>query len=141
MPLRGPEAEVKLPPPAVVDRALASRILALDPERISEADVKDVLRLGPTPRIMLLHGGIYPVHLSMTSFGNFLVGMGYPEDKIRDPRSGDWSYSPYADAERLAGIVAWFYERDGMPPMMIGHSQGGMQAIKVLHVLDRKSVV
>ncbi|MEO6565612.1 MAG: hypothetical protein ABIO63_06215, partial [Casimicrobiaceae bacterium] len=107
VPLRGPDTLVTLPPVPVVDRALSARILALDPHRIAEADVRDLLRLGPTPRIMLLHGGIFPVHLSMTSFGNFLVGMGYPEDKIRDPRSGDWSISPYADAERLAGIIAW----------------------------------
>jgi hypothetical protein len=124
-----------LAPPAAADPALAARILALDPERISPADVKEVLARGPTPRIMLLHGGIYPVHLSMTSFGQFLVGMGYPENKIRGPRSGDWSHSPYEDAERLAGIAAWYYEHDRMPPMLIGHSQGGMQAVKVLHVL------
>ncbi len=126
---------IALPPPAIVAPALAARILALDPEHISETDVKDVLVRGPTPRIMLLHGGIYPVHLSMTSFGHFLVGMGYPEDKIRGPRSGDWSHSPYEDAERLAGIAAWYFEHDRMPPMLIGHSQGGMQAVKVLHVL------
>jgi len=126
---------IVLPPPVVVAPALAARIMALDPERITAADVKDVLARGPTPRIMLLHGGIYPVHLGMTSFGHFLVGMGYPEDKIRGPRSGDWSHSPYEDAERLAGIAAWYYERDRMPPMLIGHSQGGMQAVKVLHVL------
>ncbi len=126
---------IALAPPAVVEPALAARILALDPERVSAADVKDVLARGPAPRIMLLHGGIYPVHLGMTSFGQFLVGMGYPEDRIRGPRSGDWSHSPYEDAERLAGIVAWYYEHDRMPPILIGHSQGGMQAVKVLHVL------
>ena len=126
---------IALAPPATVDPALAARILALDPEHISATDVKDVLARGPVPRIMLLHGGIYPVHLGMTSFGHFLVGMGYPEDKIRGPRSGDWSHSPYEDAERLAGIAAWYYEHDRMPPMLIGHSQGGMQAVKVLHVL------
>ncbi len=126
---------IALAPPVSADPALAARILALDPERISAAEVKDVLARGPTPRIMLLHGGIYPVHLGMTSFGHFLVGMGYSEDKIRGPRSGDWSHSPYEDAERLAGIAAWYYERDRMPPMLIGHSQGGMQAVKVLHVL------
>lgn len=125
-----------LPAAPVVDRALEDRILALDPERVSEADVRDVLAKGPTPRIMLLHGGIYPVHLSMVSFGHFLAAMGYPEDKIRDPYDGSWSHSPYEDAERLAGMVAWYYERDGMPPMLIGHSQGGMQAVKVLHVLN-----
>jgi len=135
-PLRAPADVPALAPPPVTDRALEDRILALDPEKVSAADVANVLRKGPTPRIMLLHGGIYPVHLSMVSFGHFLVGMGYPEAKIRDPFDGTWSHSPYEDAERLAGIAAWYYEKDGMPPMMIGHSQGGMQAVKVLHVLN-----
>ena len=120
----------------MTERAIEDRILALDPEHVTPADVRDILVKGPTPRIMLLHGGIYPVHLSMVSFGNFLVGMGYPEAKIRDPYDGSWSHSPYEDAERLAGIVAWYYERDGMPPLLIGHSQGGMQAVKILHVLN-----
>ncbi len=119
----------------VADRRLEDRILALDPEHVGDADVRETLSQGPTPRIMLLHGGIYPVHLSMESFGNFLVGMGYPEERIRDPYDGSWSHSPYEDAERLAGMVAWYYEREGMPPMLIGHSQGGMQAVKVLYVL------
>ncbi len=123
------------PPVYVPDRAIEDRVLALDAARVTDADVRQTLARGPTPRIMLLHGGIYPVHLSMTSFGEFLVGMGYPEAKIREPRDGEWSHSPYEDAERLAGIAAWHYERDGMPPMLIGHSQGGMQAVKVLHVL------
>src|SRR3954468_3586060 len=112
------------------DAALQSRLLALDPAHISDRDVRETLAKGPTPRIMLLHGGIYPVHLAMESFGNFLVGMGYPEKRIRDPIDGSWSHSPYEDAERLAGIAAWYYERDGMPPILIGHSQGGMQAVK-----------
>src|SRR5690348_16358993 len=66
-------------PPAVVDRSLQERLLALDPEHISEADVRTVLAKGPAPRIILLHGGIYPVHLLMESFGRFLTRMGYPE--------------------------------------------------------------
>lgn len=125
------------PPPAAerrYDRVVEDRILTLDPARVTPADVK-LLAQGPTPRIMLLHGGIYPVHLAMESFGQFLVQMGYPEDRIRQPRDGTWSHSPYEDATRLAGIVAWYTEKDGMPPLMIGHSQGGMQAVKVLHVL------
>ena len=135
-PLRGPQDIPVLPPAPVTDRSVEERILALDPENVTAADVRDTLAKGPTPRIMLIHGGIYPVHLSMVSFGRFLVGMGYPEAKIRDPGDGTWSHSPYEDAERLAGILAWYYERDGMRPMMIGHSQGGMQAVKVLHVLN-----
>lgn len=118
----------------VADRAIEDRILKLDPARVTPADVK-LLAQGPAPRVMLLHGGIYPVHLAMESFGEFLVGMGYPENRIRQPGDGTWSYSPYEDANRLAGIVAWYYEKDGMAPMLIGHSQGGMQAVKVLHVL------
>jgi hypothetical protein len=31
--------------------------------------------------------------------------------------------------------LAWYYERDGVRPMLIGHSQGGMQTVKVLHEL------
>jgi hypothetical protein len=118
------------------DLALEDRILAIDPDRVSSSDVRDTLARGPTPRVMLFHGGIFPVYLAMTSFGRFLVAMGYPEDRIRNPVDRSWSHSPYEDAERLAGIAAWHYERDGMAPLMIGHSQGGMQAVKVLRVLD-----
>lgn len=114
--------------------ALAERILALDPRRVTPADVR-LLAQGPAPRIMLLHGGVYPVHLVMQSFGEFLVGMGYPEARIRQPGDGAWSYSPYEDASRLAGMVAWYVEKDAMAPLLIGHSQGGMQVVKILHVL------
>ncbi len=81
--------------------AWQERLLALDPEHITDADVRETLAKGPTPRIMLLHGGVYPVHLLMVSFGHFLTEMGYPEARIRDPGNRDWSYSPY-DAARAA---------------------------------------
>ena len=123
------------PSPVVPDRVLQERLLALDPDHITDNDVQQVLVHGPTPRIMLLYGGIYPVKPIMQSFGYFLVRMGYPESRIRDPGDHEWSYSPYEDAAKLAGIVAWDYERTGVRPMMIGHSQGGMQAVKVLHEL------
>jgi hypothetical protein len=117
------------------DTALEERILALDPERITEDDVSKTLAKGPTPRIMLLHGGIYPVYLAMMSAGRFLTGMGYPEAMIRHPGDGRWSHSPYENSEELAGLLAWYYEHDGVRPMMIGHSQGGIQAVKVLYEL------
>jgi hypothetical protein len=119
---------------AALDPAIAERILSLDPEHLSADDVR-TLAAGPAPRIVLLHGGIYPVHLLMTSFGGFLTGMGYPEARIRDPADREWSYSPYEDSTKLAGMLAWQYEHDSMRPMMIGHSQGGMQAVKVLREL------
>jgi hypothetical protein len=114
--------------------SLENQILALDPERISEKDVLEILSRGPAPRILAIHGGIYPVHLVMESFAEFLIAMGYPEDKIRDS-NGNSSHSPYENARRLAGLVAWYYEMEGMMPLLIGHSQGAMQVIKVLHEL------
>ena len=115
--------------------ALEDRLLALDPSHIGDSDVRDVLAAGPTPHIVLLHGGLYGTNLLMLSFARFLVGMGYPDAKLRDPSDGDYSQSPYRDSARLAGELAWFYERDGVRPMLIGHSQGGMQAVKVLYEL------
>ena len=132
---------INAPPPSapmVRDRALEERILAIDPLHVSAQDVA-TLASGPTPRIMLLHGGIYPVHLVMESFGGFLAGMGYPEGRIRDPASNEWSYSPYDTPRRLAGIVAWTYEHDGMRPMMVGHSQGGLYVVKILKELAGQS--
>jgi len=129
------EAAAELATPAMPGRALQERLLALDPAHISDQDVREVLAKGPTPRIILIHGGVYPVHLLMESFGRFLAGMGYPEARIRDPRDGAWSYSPYMATTQLAGLVAWQYERDGMRPMLIGHSQGGLYVVKILKEL------
>lgn len=120
---------------AHVDLALQNRIFALDPERVSDSDVRTVLAAGPTPRIVNLHGGIYPVHLVMESFARFLIGMGYPESKIRHPGDGRLSHSPYENSAQIAGMIAWYYERDGLRPLIVGHSQGGIQAVKVLHEL------
>jgi hypothetical protein len=121
-----------------LDRATEDRILALDPEHISGEEVRAVLAKAPAPRLILLHGGIYPVYLAMTSFAEFLIGMGYPEERIRredGERESIYSYSPYQDAKELAGMVAWYYEREGERPMLIGHSQGGIQAVKILYEL------
>ena len=135
----GPEgvrkATVASAPPAV-DAAVEDRILALDPQHITEHDVNAALALGPTPRIILLHGGVYGTHLLMMSFGKFLLEMGYPDSKIRNPSDGAYSQNPFGSSERLAGEIAWYYEHDGVRPMMVGHSQGGIQAVKVLYELN-----
>jgi hypothetical protein len=123
-----------------LDEQLAERILAINPQQVSESEVRELLALGPTPRIVNLHGGIYPVHLVMESFARFLVGMGYPKAKIRHPGDGRLSHSPYESSRQLAGTLAWYYESEGMMPMLIGHSQGGIQLVKVLYVLDGKDV-
>lgn len=115
---------------------LEDEILALDPEHITEKDIKNLLSRAPAPRIINIHGGIYPVHLLMKSFSEFLIGMGYPEEKIRNPQDGSYSYSCYTRSKKLAGLIAWYYEKEGMRPMVIGHSQGGIQAVKVLYELN-----
>jgi hypothetical protein len=118
-----------------MDRALEDRILALNPERITAEDVRDTLSKAPAPRIFLIRGGIYPVYLAMESMGAFLIAMGYPEERIRTPHEHDWSLSPYQSVTDVVGLIAWCYEHDGVRPTIVGHSQGGIQAVKVLHEL------
>ena len=112
--------------------AQEDKILALDPEHVSATDLKNVLAHAPAPQIINIHGGIYPVHRQMISFSKFLVGMGYPEASIRNPGDGTWTFSCYEDMDMVAGMIAWYYEKEGMRPMMIGHSQGGMQVVRIL---------
>ncbi len=123
-----------LPAAAVPDGANEDRILALDPEHITAADVRDVLSRAPAPRIINLQGSL--AWITMQPFAEFLVAMGYPEERLRNPSNGTLSYSSFADSDRLAGTLAWYYENEGMAPMLIGHSQGGMLAIRVLHELS-----
>jgi hypothetical protein len=112
---------------------LKDRILGLNPEEISEVDIRDILSQAPAPRIINLHGGLPTI--TMEPFARFLIAMGYPEEKLRNPESGDYSTGSFGSSKKLAGIVAWIYEREGMMPILIGQSQGGMMVIKVLHEL------
>jgi len=116
-----------------IDPDREDRILVLDPERITAEDVRETLSGLPAPRIMNIHGGVYPVHLAMESFSRFLSRMGYPREALRNPGDGSYSYSCYDSSDKLAGVLAWHYEQEGMRPMIIGHSQGGMQAVKILY--------
>jgi len=120
-----------------LDAATEDRILGLAPEAISAAEVEALLSRVPAPRIICLHGSLPLV--TMQPFAEFLVAMGYPEASVRDPRDGRYSHSSYTDSRRLAGTLAWYYEREGMMPILIGHSQGGMLVIKVLHDLAGES--
>jgi hypothetical protein len=116
-----------------LDPAVAERILALAPDRVSDEDVRETLAHAPAPRIYLLQGSV--AFVTMEPFAEFLVAMGYPEERLRDPRDGSLSRSSFGDSADLAGELAWHYERDAMMPMLIGHSQGGMLAIRVLYEL------
>jgi hypothetical protein len=120
-------------PPTTIDAATEERILALTPESLSERDVREVLARAPAPRIINLQGSLPLV--TMAPFAEFLVAMGYPRERLVNPEDGSLTYSSFVDARRLAGTMAWYYEHEGMMPMLIGHSQGGMIAIRVLHEL------
>jgi hypothetical protein len=118
-----------------IDPEIERKIMAMDPDHVTGKDVQEVLSQAPAPRIFNIHGGIYPVYLMMINFSEYLIGMGYPEDRIRHPRTGAYSYSCYDSSVQLTGAVAWHYEREALRPMMVGHSQGGIQAVKILYQL------
>lgn len=137
-----PASQASAPPGALahgptlrLSPELEDRILALDPERVGAQDLRETLRDVPAPRVVNLHGGIYPVHLAMKSFSRFLIGMGYPEESVRHPGDGTYSFSCYMSSRKIAGALAWYYENEPLRPVLVGHSQGGMQAVKVLYVL------
>lgn len=116
-------------------RALEDQILALNPEAVTARDVAEVLARAPAPQILLIHGGLASVIDEMVSFSEFLQGMGYPAVSLTNAGDGTYTFSCYESSEMIAGVVAWYYEQEGLRPMMVGHSQGGIQAIKVLHQL------
>ena len=119
--------EVRLP------REIEDRILALDPTNVTAQDVGGILSLSPAPRVVNIHGGLAKVIPRMVSFSEFLIGMGYPTISLTNPSDGTYSFSCYESSEKIAGVIAWFYEQEGLRPMMVGHSQGGFQVVKVLY--------
>lgn len=121
---------IAAPAPAAAD---ATRLQALDCDAVDAAGVRDVLAHATAPRVILINGSL-PT-LTLDPVARFLVAMGYPPERLRDPRDGAPSISGYGDSVRLAGIVAWHYEHDGMAPILIGHSRGGMLVVRTLHEL------
>jgi pimeloyl-ACP methyl ester carboxylesterase len=71
----------------------------------------------------------------MEPFARFLIAMGYPAERVRNPHDGSLSTSSFTDSAELAGALAFDYERTGLAPMLIGHSQGGMLALRTLYEL------
>ena len=120
-------------------REREDQILALNPEQVTERDVREVLAGAPAPHLFNIHGGLARVVPRMINFSQFLMGMGYPGRSLTNPSDGTYSFSCYESADKITGVLAWYYERDGLRPMMLGHSQGGMQLVKVLYRLAGKS--
>jgi hypothetical protein len=117
---------------------LEAKILALDPTNVTAQEVREVLSHTPAPRVINIHGGLARVIPRMVSFSEFLIGMGYPAVSLTNPSDGTYSFSSYESSEKIAGVIAWFYEKEGLRPMVVGHSQGGIQAVKVLYRLASK---
>jgi hypothetical protein len=105
----------------------------LDCERVSVAALADDDARTRAPRVLALHGSV-PI-VTMEPFAAFLEAMGYPPERLAHPADGARSLSSFVDARRFAGEVAWHYEREGVMPVLVGHSQGGMVVIKTLHEL------
>jgi pimeloyl-ACP methyl ester carboxylesterase len=118
-----------------LSRETEEKILSLDPADVKEKEIREVLSQAPAPRIINIHGGVLPVKSSMVSFSRFLIGMGYPEISIRNPGNGSYTFGYYDSSEKIAGAVAWYYEKEGLRPMIVGHSQGGILTVRVLHKL------
>ena len=120
-------------PRVMVDAVLARQILALSPEHITAREVRDILARASAPRIILLQGS--PAVVTMQPFAEFLIAMGFPADRLRRPQDGALTYASSGSSAELAGTLAWHFEADGMMPLLIGHSKGGMLAIRTLHEL------
>ena len=119
--------------PRRVDADVAARLRMLDCTHVGAADVAYVLARVTAPRIVLLQGSVAIV--TMEPFARFLIAMGYPAERLANPRDGTLSYGSFGDSATLAGELAFDYERTGVAPMMIGHSQGGMLALRTLYEL------
>jgi hypothetical protein len=113
--------------------ATAPARAALDCDALAGVDAATAMEGLPAPHVLSFHGSV-PI-ITMEPFAEFLVGMGYPGAALRDPYDGALSLSSFADSEALAGTVVWYYEHDGMRPMLVGHSQGGMMVMRILHEL------
>jgi hypothetical protein len=114
-------------------------LLGVDPERISDQQVRELLALAPAPRVMLFKGSLAA---DMESFGAFLQGMGYPAQRLRNPATGRYSYSFRWDGCRcdecdaLAASLSQQSRNAGMAPLLlIGHSGGGVTVSRILQRL------
>ena len=67
-------------PPATI-----ARLAAIDCERVSAAQVREVLALVPAPRIVLLQGSVAVV--TMEPFAQFLIGMGILKSACAIPQT------------------------------------------------------
>lgn len=144
-PQGGPATKTAAGPDRAVHRvrllgpAVKKMVLALDPDHVEEKEVQELLSQLPAPHIFCIHGGLLRIKSSMNSFADFLIGMGYPLISIQNPGNGEFAYGHYDNSGEIAGMIAWHYERDGLRPMIVAHSLGGIMAVRVLYELTGSS--
>jgi hypothetical protein len=113
-------------------------LLALDPERIGERELRELRALAPAPRVLLFKGS---VGADMESFGAFLKHMGYPQQQLLNPATGRYSYSfawsgcRCTECEAMPARVGQWLNSEGMAPMLVGHSGGGVTVGRILQEL------
>ncbi len=133
-PAMSPDQAASMSATPAVPATIARNILALDCRHVTAPEIAQLRAAGVAPRIILFQGSLTAI--TMEPFGEFLMAMGYPERQLRDPRDGKLSQSSFGDSLRWAGTLAWYYESEGMMPILIGHSQGGMMTLRILYELD-----
>lgn len=122
-------------PVAIVMPALAAspQPSTIDCDHVTAHGVREVLSPKRAPRIIALQGSV--AFVTMEPFAEFLEAMGYPSERLGSGPDRARTRSSFIDSIRLVGEIAWYYERDGVMPVLVGHSQGGMLVIKALHEL------
>jgi hypothetical protein len=116
---------------AAIETRAELEVLALDPENISDRQVKEVLSKAPAPQVMTFKGTLFA---DMASFGRFLGAMGYPEARIR-PYDVTWDGCTCVECAEIVATMVSHYERDGMVAMLVGHSGGGVVVSRLLYGL------
>src|SRR6187200_1610333 len=85
------------------------------------------------PHVVMPQGSLGIV--TMEPFARFLAAMGYPARALVDAHGGAMTTDSDVSGPTLAGALAFMHERDGVRPILIGHSKGGGVVIQTLRAL------
>jgi hypothetical protein len=117
---------------ALAASAHAADVASLECARADELTAA-MLPAERAPHVVMPQGSLGIV--TMEPFGRFLAAMGYPERALVDAHGGAMTTDSDIAGTKLAGALAYMYERDGVRPILIGHSKGGGVVIETLRAL------
>ncbi len=117
---------------ALAASAHAADVASLECER-AEALTAAMLPAERAPHVVLPQGSLGIV--TMEPFARFLAAMGYPSRALVDAHGGAMTTDSDIAGATLAGALAFMHERDGVRPILIGHSKGGGVVIQTLRAL------